>query len=109
MSIILSSGFLGIAASTFCQFYKIYVQQLLTDAPVSVLVTTINVMKIVKNIGTNIGFPRTNKSFLAFTIAVFAYPGQTTDHCQLVYMTGLLKGTIWINSTYHTISWKPHK
>lgn len=100
---------LGSASSSFCAFYSRHLPQLLSDAKVSVLATQSHGLKVVKNLGTNITFPKHTKGKYTVTVAIFAVVGQLSYHCQLSFITVLLIGTPSKESIFHVISWMSHK
>lgn len=109
MSLNASIGWLGISASPFCSFYSSFLQQMMPSAKVPVLAAQANAIKILKNLGSNITFPKPSKGPHTVTIAVFADAGRLTDHGQLCFVSGLLFGPLALNSTFHTLSWMSHK
>lgn len=82
---------------------------MLTSANVPFLDARANGIKIVKNLGKNIAFPNQNKGPNTVSIAVFGDAGRLSYHGQLCYITGLLIGTLAINSAFYSLSWVSQK
>ena len=105
-----SLGWIGTAASPFCSFYAIYLQQKAPELKVSHLFEQVNIVKKLKKIGTTIAYPRPlDKKQYELSVLVFADASRTDDCGQLGVVTALLVGDMKKNSIYHIVSWVSHK
>lgn len=104
-----SLGGLGIAASPFCTFYASPMHQMLPSAKVSVLASQADALRILKNLGTNISFPKPVTGAHELCIEIFVAKGRLSEHGQISYLSGLLIGSLVLNLVFHTISWMYHK
>ena len=109
MSLNSSLGWLGIAASPFCAFYASFLQQKLPNATVAALVSQANGLKLLKNLGTRISFPRPSSGTKQVSIVVFADAGRQSDYGQLSYIAGILVSPLVQGSVFYVLSWMSHK
>lgn len=61
------------------------------------------------DVGTNISFPKPEKSPHAVSVAIFPGVVRLNDHFKLSFFSGLLIGPLALDSKLHTISWMSHK
>lgn len=109
-SINTSIGCLGIAASPFCAFYSSYLQQKNSDPTVHDLIAQINVLRLLKKLGTSTSYKRPENGIdYSPTIVMFADASRKNDVGQLCYIGGILFGELATGSVYHTLSWTSHK
>lgn len=105
-----SLGWIGTAASPFCSFYALFLQQKNPETNVSHLVDQINIVKKLQKIGTQIHYPRpSDKNEYNLTVLPFADASKPNEYGQIGVLVGLLVGEFEQNTIYHAISWLSHK
>ena len=97
-------------APHFVPSSQVYLQQRSPKATVHDLITQLNVLKMLKRLGSTIRFkrPALNKQY-KFSILTFADASRKEDHGQLGYIAGLLIGDLKNGSVVHTLSWHSTK
>lgn len=107
-----SLGFLGNAASPFCDFATSFLQQRRSNPLVKDLVCQMNMVGDLKRLGSTISFQRPiDTAAYELNILVFSDAGRMKDidTGKLGFIAGLVVGPIKEGCIFHTLSWTSHK